>query len=642
MELGHFDATLRRWYWLIVLVPLAAGSIVFWLTQQQPSTYTAQVDLTVGPGVDNPTTDLNALKASAQFLQTFTQLAKTRPILQQVMDELKLDMNLGGLQGNISVSSDSRTQVMTISVRDANRRRAIAIANSLANALVRYSNANKGPEAGLDAAQLSAQIEQLIQQRDAIQMRIREIDAELGAANRASSGSPLAEQQAKIKKLEAAVLVAGDPKLEQAIADRQARIKELEAGLRSTTSILAQQLILDELLREDGLVLSDQAALKELRQQVADQLTQERNTLQTMQNAQAMQVNQLTGELNVQRLRLSDMQRAINDLYTTLQNVATNQVKVIDPAVSASLDEPNAWLNATLAAVASLLLILTLVFAFDVVGDVLRSPEDLARVEGAHLLGTIAGHAPLKGVGRETLVVHALPQTRAAENLRMLSAKLVPANSASGARSLLLCSLDRGQDAAELASNLALILAQVGKRVVLCDANLHRPIITQLFKLEGQKGLADALADKAAKPALFPIAWAPGLYVLPRGTGNPAAFELLASAQTEQLAESLQHDADVVLYVGAPLTSFADSLALAPRVDGVVLLARQGKTRRKYIADAIQSLNAVGARFLGVVLMQNRGDGIHIIPSAATQARESKDLSSIRPQTSEIVTQQLK
>lgn len=642
MELGHFDATLRRWFWLIVLVPIATGGIVYWLTQQQPSTFTAHVELTVGPGVDSPTTDLNALKASAQFLQTFTQLAKTRPILQQVMDELKLDMNLGSLQGNISVSSDSRTQVMTIFVRDTNRRRAIAVANSLANALVRYSNANKGPEAGLDATQIRIQIERLIQQRDAIQLRIQEIDSDLGAASRALAGSPLAEQQAKIKKLEAAVLVVGDPKLEQAIAERQIRIKELEAGLRSTTSILAQQLILDELLREDGLVLSDQAALKDARQLVADQLAQERNTLQAMQNAQALQVNQLTGELNVQRVRLSDTQRAINDLYATLQTVATNQVKVIDSAVSASLDVPNAWLNAIVAAVAGLLLVLTLVFAFDFAGDVLRSPQDLARVEGAHLLGTIAEHAPLKGVGQKTLVVHALPQTRAAENLRMLSAKLIPANSASSARSLLFCSLDRGEDAAELASNLAMILAQVGKRVILCDANLRRPIITQLFKLEGQKGLADALTEKAGKPVLFPIPWAPGLYVLPRGTGDPAAFELLASAQTAQLTESLQHDADVVLYVGAPLTTFADSLALAPRVDGVVLLARRGKTRRKHVADAIQSLNAVGAKFLGVVLMQNRGDGIRVMPSVITQAKEGKDLSSRRPQTSDIVTQQLK
>lgn len=628
MELGHLVATLRRWWWFIVIVPIATGGLAFLVAQQQPTIFTAQVELTVGPSVDNPTADLNALRASAQYLQTFTQLAKTRPFLQEVANELNLDRGIGSLPSQISVSSDTNAQVMTITVRDPNRRRAISIANSLANVLVRYSSTNQGNEAGLGATQIRAEIERLRAMRDDILARIQQLESDLVTAQQVFLGPSVTEQRAKIRRLEGAVSSAGDPTLEKAIAERQARIRELEMGLRSTSSVQAQQLILNELAREDARLASDQATLRDLQRLALDQLAQERNKLQEMQNAQTQQVNDLTSELNVQRSRLADIQRALSDLYTALRTASTNQIKVIDPAVAASADAPNIWLNTFLAVVGGLLLGITLAFVFDFLQNTLRRPEDLAQLEGAHLLGSVAEHPPLTGLGKEALVVHALSQTRAAENMRMLSAKLAPPDSAVATRTLLFCSSDHGEDAAELAANLGVILTQMGKRVVLCDANLRRPIITQLFDLEGQKGLTDALAAKVSQLNLYPIGWAPGLYILPRGTGDPLAFELLASTQMAQLTERLQHDADLIIYVGAPLITFADSLAIAPRMDGVVLLVRQGKTRRAWLAEAIQSLVAVGAKLEGVVFFQNRVDGIQVASLPETQTETNKGWSS--------------
>lgn len=601
MDLGHFLNVARRWWLVLLIVPLVIGGLTYWALDQTPSNYKAVVVLVVGPGIENPTADLNTLRASAQYLQTFTQLARTIPVLEQVVAELGVGRTASAVQNQITVSSDINTQVMTIQVTDSNRSRAVAIANGLASVLVRYSG--KSTEAQ-DAIQVRAEIERLKNSAQTIDQGIQELQKGLNEANSALTGPAIIAQQEKIKQLQDAVNNAVEPKILKAIEERKARISQLEAGLRSTTNIQAQQLILSELSREDSLLAAEQSLAKDQQRLALERVNQERSVLADMQSANAQLVNQLTGQLAVQRNRWTDTQGAISDLYTRLRNLSTTQLRIVDPAVTASSQNPTSWLNGLIALVGAFLLTLTIVLVVDYANDKLRRPEDLAQVTTIPLLETIPLSDKNFKSKHAALVVDTNPNSPAVERLRLLCVKLV-GSATDSARSFLISSFDNDQDAAELAANLALLLAQSGRRVILCDANLHESPLTRLMKLESQKGMSDALATAATTVPLERVTRAPELRVLAAGTLAQDAFHLFNSPKFYELNQSLKGQADLVIFAGATLQDFSDSFVLAPQMDSVVLCARLDKTHRKSIAAIHDTLKNMGIEPAGIVLLKN-------------------------------------
>ncbi|HZQ05380.1 MAG TPA: Wzz/FepE/Etk N-terminal domain-containing protein [Anaerolineae bacterium] len=611
MRLGYYLQTVRRWLWLIALITVVTVGMTYWFIQQQPPSYTADIKLTVGPSVDNPTSDLNALRASAQYLQTFSQLVETHPILQGVIDDLQLGRSTGNLAGAITVTPDVNTQVLTIKVTDTDRKRAVAIANSLGKVLVNYSNTNGGNSNGLDTATLQNQLEQKNLLSTQIEARIAQLEGQLADTQTALSSGEFAALQAKIAKLEASLATAVDPQLTKDIANRQAHIRELELGIRSTTNIQAQQLILNELTREDTRLAQDQATAKDQQRFVMDQLSEARNSLLALQTSNGQVANQIMSELAIQRNRQSDTQRAISDLHDALSKTSTNQVRVIDPAINASQEVSNDALNLLVAALGGLLLGLTVAFGLDFFQDLVHDPEDIKAL-GIALLGVIGGHRRLAGEGRNALIAAVEPESPAAQDLRVLTAKIISASTTESLRSLLVCSFDQGEDAAELVGNLALILTMFRERVVACDVSFRRPVLTHLFKLEHQQGMTDALWGKSNQSVAYLVPGIRGLAIVPSGMSTSNTLESFGLLRTFRDSELLEHSADIVLYAGSPLSSPADSLALASAVDGVVLVVRHDTMQRKRLMEATQTLLAVGANLLGVVLVQNHGAGIKV------------------------------
>jgi capsular exopolysaccharide synthesis family protein len=204
------------------------------------------------------------------------------------------------------------------------------------------------------------------------------------------------------------------------------------------------------------------------------------------------------------------------------------------------------------------------------------------------------------------------PSSPAAENYRMLGTKLLHSGDYRTLRSVLLSTAGPSGDTGELAANLAVVLAQTGSRVVLVDANLHHPTIGQLFNASGRTGLTDILTGQAAELELTPVEWAPGLSILPSGSVTYDSFALLASPRMAQLLGQLEKMADMVIVVASPVLSFADSLFLTTNVDGVILVARSGKTQGDMIHSAVASLRLVGAAILGTVLLNSRRGSVRM------------------------------
>jgi capsular exopolysaccharide synthesis family protein len=193
-----------------------------------------------------------------------------------------------------------------------------------------------------------------------------------------------------------------------------------------------------------------------------------------------------------------------------------------------------------------------------------------------------------------------------AEAYRILGTKLPL--SAAGAdaigRTLAVSSVEIEEDAGEIAANLAVVLAQTGNRVVLVDANPHHATIGAAFGFGDHFGLTKMLTSHGEVGKVLAVSWAPGLAVLPSGPPIVDAFARLASPRMIDILNILKKQADLVIVVTSPLYTFADSLLLTSRVDGVIVSVRSGQVHQEPVEDVMNSLESIGAKVLGTVLFQ--------------------------------------
>jgi len=263
----------------------------------------------------------------------------------------------------------------------------------------------------------------------------------------------------------------------------------------------------------------------------------------------------------------------------------------------------------------ALLLAAVLAFGAVVVVDRLdtrcRQPEDLER----------AGFAVLSSVPRLTLGASAsqvelvalnAPAENDAEAFRVLRTNLQFAAAGGPVRAVGVTSSGPSEGKSIIAANLALVMAQSGKRTLLVDADLRRPRQHKLFGGKRKPGLTDVVMlgvplEEAVRPG--PVE---GLHLLNSGTTPPSPVDFLNAETFGRLAERLAREYDVVIYDTPPVLVSADAAVLATRLDGIALVARMGSTDMGAMTEARHVLDQAGARVFGVIangLKPGRGYG---------------------------------
>jgi len=158
-----------------------------------------------------------------------------------------------------------------------------------------------------------------------------------------------------------------------------------------------------------------------------------------------------------------------------------------------------------------------------------------------------------------------------------------------------------GEGKTTTAANLAVALAQAGKRVVLLDADLRKPRLHHEFGVPNGKGFTTMLLDATLSAGAFHRTAIPNLVVIPSGPPPPNPSELLSLGATRHVLDTIRAECDVLVIDSPPVLPVTDPLILASRMDGVVLVAHVGQTHKKAIRQAELLLARARARVLGIV-----------------------------------------
>jgi len=158
-----------------------------------------------------------------------------------------------------------------------------------------------------------------------------------------------------------------------------------------------------------------------------------------------------------------------------------------------------------------------------------------------------------------------------------------------------------------IVSNLGIALAEIGRRVLVVDADIRRPCLHKLFGWANTWGLSDLLQERISileypGETLARKTDIPNLSILVSGRGTGSVASLLHSPRLHELLKRLKQEFDVVLIDSPPMLQLADSRVLARAADGVILVIRSGKTRQDVAAASVQRFHSDGARVLGTIL----------------------------------------
>ncbi|MCA1667817.1 MAG: CpsD/CapB family tyrosine-protein kinase [Thermomicrobia bacterium] len=217
---------------------------------------------------------------------------------------------------------------------------------------------------------------------------------------------------------------------------------------------------------------------------------------------------------------------------------------------------------------------------------------------------------------QERLVMLGEPDGGAAEAYRALRTNLrfdPRASKSDGGHVYLLADSGGVGDRAAVVANLGVACALAGERVIIVDADLRGASNAgSLSALFGQGNATEGIATAILGPGeehrtiILPVVetGVTNLLLLPAGGHGTNPADLLGADAFGVLLAALRAQADVVLIDAPPVADVADSRAIAARVDGVLLLVAQGKTRRPQAQRALATLEQVGANVLGVVLTE--------------------------------------
>ena len=284
-------------------------------------------------------------------------------------------------------------------------------------------------------------------------------------------------------------------------------------------------------------------------------------------------------------------------LESTLAGISTGSDpgEIILPATPpAAPSSPKHPLDIAMGLLFGLFFGVVLAFIRDRTDERITGRADLEATLDAPVLAAIPRVAGWKKRGPVWLVTERQPRSPAAEAYRTLRSGVMAMARRRDLKVFALLSPVQGEGKTTTASNLAVTLSHTDSRVLLIAADLRRPSLYRYFQLENEVGLSDVLLGEIPLEEAIQ-AVSPNLWVLVSGKPPARPAELLQSHRMAELLSRQRDRFDFIILDCPPVLGLADSLAIAPLTDAVILIASAEQTKRGAIAHALDQLSQVGA-----------------------------------------------
>ena len=616
MEIRQYINILKRWFWLILLVTALGIGAGYIYSRFQDPVYRASTMVLVMQNQDNNVPDAFIVN-DKQVAQTFAQLISTHPVIDATSKRLGYPVS----SRQVQVSQVPESELINIAVEDGDPQRAADITNTLVTV---FAEQNKALQASRFAAA-----------EESLQAQVQDVDAKISNLQ-----TQLAQQSEDMYKSQV-------DEVSRTIANLQNEITTLQADVAQLDYVVNPPVLRFPGRYYTGPVPTVEQQLELTQKQ--DRLNELRNLLQMYQEIyvnlsytpNTNTINNPTRNLDQIQTTLTQYQQIYSNLVTNLESIrlarmrSTPNVVQVEQALPASSPiRPQPLVNMAIGGILGLLLAGGFGFVSEYMDETLRSPEEVSEVLHLPVLGYIGDMDRVRMTDtkrRGMPYVLAQPRSPVTEAFRSLRANLEFVDLDRPIRTLAITSSSVSEGKTTIATNLAIVMSQLGRKVVLIDADLRRPRVHRTLGISNVMGLSDVLRSHATIQEVAQP-WGNGnLIVITSGSLPPNPAEVLSSDRMVQVMSDLKDIADMVI-IDSPPSLLADSAVLAARSDGVLLVIQSNKTQLNAATAMIDQLKRVGANVVGVALNRiNTRDSYYYYGNLKNYTSYAYDVEKTQP-----------
>jgi polysaccharide biosynthesis transport protein len=547
MNIKAYISPLIKYWWLILAAGLVAVVSSYYVTKQQPPVYQSKATLIVGRAFYDANPSGNDLYLSQQLATYYADIGQRSEVYNAVQEELGLSW-----LPQYRIRPLPNSQMLEIVVADTNPTRAQAVANELANQLIKISPTSDQSQGQDRQIFINDQISYL----------------------------------------------------EEKILETREELEKAEKQLTELTS--------------------------------------------------AREISDMRTRINAFQTKLSQLQSNYASLISNTQQGAVNTLRIVERASLPTWPvSANSYLTILLAGVIAAVIAASAAYLLEFLDDTFKSSDEVAEVLQIPVMGRIPmvgkhgiqnaastnkytqglkgilsklvpvrlkdysyrvyagnpnGHgsskrramAAEKAIDDPYTFTSTHPRSTAAEEFRLLRVNLEFASVDNPLKKIYITSTSANEGKTSIAVNLAIVMAQGGKKVILLDADMRRPSVNHYLNISNKKGLSDLLrSDIDLSSVIQP--WSESLFsVITTGLIPPNPADLLTSKKMDQVLRLLEEAADIVIIDGPPM-SFPDSVSLSKKAEGVLMVVTYGFTRKNPALKILKQLEQIGARVVGIV-----------------------------------------
>lgn len=484
-----------------------------------------------------------------------------------------------------------------------------------------FSPTIQGQQIGQNLAALEAEYRERQFEFDKVQAQIARLASEgtplydlaFFGTLKVSADDVVAEVERRVRDLE----IERD-RLKVSYADTWPAVKEVEAALARLQPLLAEkrkernETVMDVTKR---VLDSQRQTLEAAVTRLSERVDRERARLQELSRSEAHLV-----ELEATRAALRETIDYLAQRANDVEEKRLSQRRAVEisepPGLGLSVTRRSAW---PLALLVAAFMALVGAYLAEYLSTAIRTEYDVRRYLNLPVLGRV----PRIPEGQERMLATLPPKDPLAEIYASAVTLMQSLIADRHAHVFLVASYRPGEGKSTVSSNLAIASARLGYRAVLVDADMRKPTVHKIFSLDNTEGLSTVLSGRVeAQAALarelgpnvaagqYAAGLAPllresgveGLRVLPAGPSHHNPVGLLRGEFMDLALADLRDMADVVFIDVPPVGGAVETLVLAPRVDGIVLLVAAGSTTKEEVTEAKRLIENARGKLLGVIL----------------------------------------